>query len=305
MSLPIVHHPDYTSPLPPDHRFPMPKFGKVYEHLVRNGIAGLHQFHCPERPAQAWLELAHTRDYVEAYCTGTLDARAMRRIGFPWSSALANRTCMAVGGTILAAQLAPQHGLACNTAGGTHHAFRDFGSGFCIFNDLAVAARVMQQQGLAQRILIIDLDVHQGDGTAAIFQNDPTVFTFSMHCDHNFPFHKQQSDLDVPLPIGMEDAAYLATLATYIPDLLTQVKPDFVFYDSGVDPHADDLLGKLRLTDEGLYARDRLVLEACVQGGYPVACVIGGGYQKDIDRLAQRHCIVHRVASDLFQQYKL
>ncbi|MFN8490124.1 MAG: histone deacetylase [Caldilineaceae bacterium] len=305
MSLPIVHHPDYTSPLPPDHRFPMPKFGKVYEYLVRNGIAGLHQFHCPERPPQAWLELAHARDYVEAYCTGTLDARAMRRIGFPWSPALANRTCMAVGGTILAAQLALESGLACNTAGGTHHAFRDFGSGFCIFNDLAVAARVMQQQGLAQRILIIDLDVHQGDGTAAIFQDDPTVFTFSMHCDHNFPFHKQQSDLDAPLPIGMENEAYLATLATYVPDLLTQVKPDLVFYDGGVDPHVDDLLGKLALTDEGLYMRDRMVLEACIQGGYPVACVIGGGYQKDIDRLAQCHCIVHRAASDLFQIYKL
>lgn len=305
MSLPIIHHPDYAASLPPEHRFPMPKFGKVYDYLVRDGIAGLHQFHCPERPPQAWLELVHTRDYVDAYCTGSIDARAMRRIGFPWSPTLVNRTCMAVGGTILTARLALQQGLACNTAGGTHHAFRDFGSGFCIFNDLAVAARVMQQQGLAQRILIIDLDVHQGDGTAAIFQGDTTVFTFSMHCDHNFPFHKQQSDWDVPLPVGMEDAAYQATLAAHLPGLLSQVKPDLVFYDGGVDPHGDDLLGKLALTDEGLYQRDRFVLAACLQQRVPVACVIGGGYQKDVDKLARRHCLLHRAASDLFQMYKL
>ena len=305
MSLPVVYHPDYTSSLPPGHRFPMPKFGKVYDCLVRNGIVGLDQFHCPERPPQAWLELVHAPQYVEAYCAGTLDARAMRRIGFPWAARLVNRTCIAVGGTVLTAHLALQHGLACNTAGGTHHAFREYGSGFCIFNDLAIAARVVQQQGLAQRILIIDLDVHQGDGTAAIFQNDASVFTFSMHCAANFPFHKQQSDLDVPLPIGMEDDAYLATLAHYLPDLLSQVRPDLVFYDAGVDPHAEDLLGKLALTDAGLYRRDGMVLQACIGRGYPVACVIGGGYQKEIDSLARRHCIVHQVAGDLFQQHKL
>ncbi|CAN5475635.1 histone deacetylase [soil metagenome] len=305
MPLPIVYNPDYVSPLPPEHRFPMPKFGKIYEILVRDGIAGLDQFHCPDRPPQAWLELVHAPAYVDAYCTGTLDPRAMRRIGFPWSPALVNRTCTAVGGTVLTAQLALQHGVACNTAGGTHHAFRDFGSGFCIFNDLAVAARVLQQQGLAQRILIVDLDVHQGDGTAAIFQNDASVFTFSMHCDNNFPFHKQQSDLDVALPAGLEDSAYLQVLATHLNDLLSQIKPDFVFYDSGVDPHIEDLLGKLGLTDDGLYERDRLVLTACIERRIPVACVIGGGYQKDVDRLARRHCIVHRAASELFQKYKL
>jgi acetoin utilization deacetylase AcuC-like enzyme len=301
MSLPIVHNPDYTAPLPPEHRFPMLKFRKVYEYLIRDGIATLDQFHCPEPPPQPWIELAHDRAYVEAYGAGTLDARAMRRIGFPWSAALVNRTCTAVGGTILTAHLALQHGLACNTAGGTHHAFRDFGSGFCIFNDLAVAARVVQQQGLARRILIIDLDVHQGDGTAAIFQDDTSVFTFSMHCDANFPFHKQQSDLDVPLPMNMEDAAYLDVLAAHVPDLLSQVKPDLVFYDGGVDPHADDLLGKLALTAEGLYQRDYLVLDACVRAGYPVACVIGGGYQKDIDKLARCHCLLHRAATEVFR----
>ncbi len=303
MSLPIVYHPDYVTPLPPGHRFPMAKFGQVYETLIRDGIAGLDQFHLPERPSFETLTRAHAPAYVHAYLHGTLDARAMRRIGFPWSPALVNRTCLALGGTIRAAELALQVGLACNTAGGTHHAFADFGSGFCIFNDLAVAAREMQARGTAERILIIDLDVHQGDGTAAILQDDPSIFTFSMHCAANFPFHKQTSDLDVALPVGVGDAAYLRTLADHLPELLTTIRPDLVFYDAGVDPHAEDALGKLALTDEGLYRRDWLVINACRQRGIPLAGVIGGGYQPQIDRLARRHCILHRAASDLFRLY--
>jgi len=302
MSLPIVYHPDYVAPLPPGHRFPMAKFGKVYEYLIRDGIATLDQFHIPPVAPPAWLALAHAPHYIDAYLQGTLDARAMRRIGFPWSPALVNRTCAALGGTVLAAELALQYGLACNTAGGTHHAFHDFGSGFCIFNDLAVAARRMQQLGLARQILIIDLDVHQGDGTAAILQQDATIFTCSMHCGDNFPFRKQQSDLDIELPVGTTDEPYLAQLAAVVPDLLTQVAPDLVFYDGGVDPHHDDLLGKLALSDEGLYHRDHYVLTECVKRGIPVAGVIGGGYQRDVDRLARRHCTLHRAATDVFQQ---
>lgn len=279
----------------------MQKFRLVCETLIRDGIASLDQFHLPEPPPRAWLELVHDPAYVAAYLTGMIAPPAMRRIGFPWSAALVNRTCMALSGTILTAELALQHGLACNTAGGTHHAFSDHGSGFCIFNDLAVAARVMQLRGLARRILIIDLDVHQGDGTAAIFQADRSVFTFSMHCNDNFPFHKQQSDLDLPLPIGIEDEAYLATLAHHLPDLLSEVKPDLVFYDAGVDPHMEDALGKLALTDAGLYARDQMVLRACTERGIPVAGVIGGGYQKELERLGRRHCTLHRAASDIFQ----
>lgn len=305
MFLPITYHPEYVAPLPPGHRFPMPKFGKVYECLVRDGIAGLHQFQLPERAPEAWLHLAHDPTYVAAYCQGTLDERAMRRIGFPWSAALVNRTCMAVGGTVLTAQLALQTGLACSTAGGTHHAFYDFGSGFCIFNDLVIAARRLLQANEVQRVLIIDLDVHQGDGTAAICQDDARIFTFSMHCGDNFPFRKQQSDLDVELPIGAEDDLYLARLADVLPDLLDQVQPDFIFYDAGVDPHAEDLLGKLALTDAGLYQRDHYVLDRCLHRGIPVATVIGGGYQKDIDRLAHRHCTVHRAATELFSTYRL
>lgn len=305
MPLPLVYHPDYTTPLPENHRFPMLKFRKVYETLVSDGIASLDQFHCPAPAPRSWLELAHAPAYVDAYLTGALDGRAMRRIGFPWSAALVDRTRVALAGTVLAAELALQHGLACNTAGGTHHAHYNYGSGFCIFNDLAVAPRLLQQQGLIQRALIIDLDVHQGDGTAAILQQDATIFTFSMHCEVNFPFHKQTSDLDVALPVGMEDEAYLSTLAYYLPDLLGQVKPDLVFYDAGVDPHAEDSLGKLALTDAGLYARDQMVLDACLRQGIPVAGVIGGGYQQELNRLARRHCILHRVASELFYAHRL
>ncbi|MBD1896107.1 histone deacetylase [Coleofasciculus sp. FACHB-129] len=305
MDLPIIYHPDYVVPLPEGHRFPMPKFSKLYEMLLSDRVAHPEQIHPPEPPPPAWIELVHTPEYVRAYCEGTLDAKAQRRIGLPWSPALANRTCVAVGGTILTAKLALTHGLACNTAGGTHHAFPSYGSGFCIFNDLAIAARVLQHLGLVRQILIVDLDVHQGDGTAVIFQEDSSVFTFSMHCEVNFPGTKQQSDLDVPLPIGMEDDAYLQTLAKYLPDLLSQVKPDLVLYDAGVDPHAGDRLGKLALTDTGIFRREMQVLSTCVALGYPVACVIGGGYADDLDSLVYRHSLLHRAATTVYHQYQL
>lgn len=305
MALPLVFHPDFVADLPPGHRFPMPKFGKIYEHLIRNGIATLDQFHCPTPATREQLELAHTSMYVDAYCNGTLDARAMRRIGFPWSPALANRTCTALGGTLLAVDLALQHGLAASCAGGTHHAFADFGSGFCIFNDLAVAARLAHQELGIERVLIIDLDVHQGDGTASILADDPHLFTFSLHCGDNFPFRKQISDLDIELPMGMEDEAYLCTLANTFLDLLAEFRPQLVLYDAGVDPHKDDKLGKLALSDEGLFRRDCFVLDNCLERGIPTACVIGGGYDTDIDRLARRHSIVHQAASEIFTRRRL
>ncbi|MGB3613712.1 MAG: histone deacetylase, partial [Elainellaceae cyanobacterium] len=197
------------------------------------------------------------------------------------------------------------YGMACNTVGGTHHAYADFGSGFCIFNDLAIAARVVQQLDLAQQILIVDLDVHQGDGTAHIFQEDPSVFTFSMHCEVNFPSRKQRSDRDVPLPEGLEDDAYLQILAAHLPDLLTQVNPDLVIYDAGVDSHIGDRLGKLALTDAGIFRRDMQVLGTCAAAGYPLACVIGGGYSKDFEALAYRHSLLHRAASEVFRRHLL
>ncbi|MDX2097160.1 MAG: histone deacetylase [Leptolyngbyaceae cyanobacterium bins.59] len=305
MDLPFVYHPDYVAPLPAGHRFPMSKFRLLYDRLLRDGVASFDQFYAPDRPANEVIEGVHTPEYVRAYCEGTLDPKAQRRIGLPWSPALVNRTCVAVGGSLLTAELALKVGLACNTAGGTHHAFPSYGSGFCIFNDLAITSRWLQKTGQAKQILIVDLDVHQGDGTAAIFQNDPSVFTFSMHCEANFPGTKQHSDLDVPLPLGMEDEAYLQTLAHYLPDLLAQVKPDLVLYDAGVDPHLGDRLGKLALTDTGLYRREMQVLSTCVAAGYPVACVIGGGYADDMEALVYRHSILHRAASEVFRQYRL
>ncbi|MEO0431107.1 MAG: histone deacetylase [Cyanobacteria bacterium J06656_5] len=302
-SLPVIYHPDYVTPLPAGHRFPMPKFRLLRDLLVRDGVISVDQLYQPGRPLQDWLELVHETAYVSAYCDGTLDATAQRRIGLPWSEGLVRRTCTAVGGTILTAKLALNHGLACNTAGGTHHAFPGYGSGFCIFNDIAIATRLLKAQNLLNTILVVDLDVHQGDGTAWIFRDDPTVFTFSMHCAVNFPGRKQISDLDVPLDEGTEDDEYLAKLATYLPGLLSQVKPDLVLYDAGADPHRDDRLGKLALTDDGLYRRDRYVLETCAKARYPVASVIGGGYGKDMNALIYRHSYLYRAASEIYRKY--
>ena len=300
MSLPIVYHPDYVTPLPPKHRFPMGKFGRIYQTLLREEIIAIPQVYQPEIIPRAWIEEIHSPNYVEAYIEGQLDKKAQRRIGLPWSKALVTRTWTAVSGTILTAQLALEYGLACNTAGGTHHAFPDFGSGFCIFNDLAITARALQRLGLVKKVLIVDLDVHQGDGTAAIFRDDPTVFTFSVHCQINFPFRKQESDLDVPLAEGMGDDEYLQILVDHLPHLLSDYEPDLILYDAGVDPHQDDRLGKLALTDEGLYRRDKYVLETCLAAGLPVGTVVGGGYSKDIDVLAQRHALCHRAATEVF-----
>lgn len=300
MPIPIVYHPDHIAPLPDGHRFPMGKFGKVYEWLVRDGVATLDQFQLSQPATLEQVMLAHDAAYGRAYVDGTLDARAMRRIGFPWSERLVQRTLTALGSTLLAAELALQHGVACSTAGGTHHAFYAFGSGYCIFNDLAVAARWLRQRELVRRVLIVDLDVHQGDGTASILRGDAELVTFSMHCEANFPFHKEQSDFDVALPVGVEDDAYLATLAQWLPELLAQVRPDLVLYDAGVDPHRDDLLGKLALSDAGLLRRDRYVIDACLAAGAAVGCVIGGGYARDIPALARRHSLVHRAPSEVW-----
>jgi acetoin utilization deacetylase AcuC-like enzyme len=283
----------------------MAKFGRLHDLLLADGIVTPDRVFTPSLPPTESIELVHDPAYVQSYYTGTLDPKVQRRIGLPWSHQLVHRTCIALGGSILTTKLALQYGLACNTAGGTHHAFPNFGSGFCIFNDLAIAPRVLQQLGLVKRVLIVDLDVHQGDGTAVIFHQDASVFTFSMHCEINFPGTKQTSDLDLPLREGMEDDEYLQILAKYLPDLLTQVKPDLVMYDAGVDPHIKDKLGKLALTDTGLYNRDRFVLSTCLSQGYPVACVIGGGYAEDLDGLVYRHSLVHRAARDVYQKYRL
>jgi acetoin utilization deacetylase AcuC-like enzyme len=298
--LPIVHHPAYAAPLPPGHRFPMDKFGRVMRRLFDDGVVRAGQVRCPEPAPRAWLERAHSPDYVEAVLTQTLDARIERRIGLPITAGIAARAAAACGGTVLTARLALEHGLACNTAGGSHHAFADAGSGFCVFNDVAVAARLLLDEGRIGRALVVDLDVHQGDGTARIFEHDPRVVTFSMHCRTNFPAIKQQSDLDVALEPGTGDRAYLRKLEEVLPGLLARHRPDLVFYNAGVDPHQEDRLGRLALTDTGLAGRERLVLASCASRGIPVAGVLGGGYAPDPDRLALLHTILHRVAVEVF-----
>lgn len=281
----------------------MPKFQLLKDLLLRDRIIQPAQLYPPGAPPAEWLQLVHTPDYVQAYCTGTLEAKAQRRIGLPWSEGLVKRTCTAVGGTILTAKLALQSGIACNTAGGTHHAFPSYGSGFCIFNDLAIAIKVLQHQRLICTALIVDLDVHQGDGSAFIFKGDQSVFTFSMHCGINFPGRKQQSDLDVPLAENTGDDEYLAVLRSHLSPLLSRLQPDLVMYDAGVDVHIDDRLGKLALSDAGIYERDRTVLQTCIAAGIPVACVIGGGYGEDMDALIYRHSLLHRAAEAVLTEF--
>jgi acetoin utilization deacetylase AcuC-like enzyme len=303
MALPIVFHPNYVTPLPEGHRFPMEKFGFICDILLRDGVAQPYQFHTPGITTPLELQLVHQQSYIHEFLTGNLAPAAQRKTGLPWSPGLVTRTCTAVAGTILTAQLALVNGLACNTAGGTHHAFPEYGSGFCIFNDLAVTAAYIRSTTTAQRILIIDLDVHQGDATAYTFRNTPDVFTYSLHCEANFPFRKQKSDMDVALPVGIEDTAYMKALHDTVPDLLSAFKPDLVLYDAGVDPHKDDLLGKFSLTDDGLFQRDYFVLSHCAANGFPVAAVVGGGYAKDRWALAKRHTILHRAASKVYQKF--
>ncbi len=305
MTLPIVYHPDFVSPLPSGHRFPMPKFGRIYEMLVRDHIASFDQFHVPEIVTIEQLQLVHSPEYVHAFINGELDPLQLRRIGLPWSPSLVNRTRAAVGGTLLTAELALAFGVACSTAGGTHHAHAGFGSGYCIFNDLAVAARYYVEGGQVDRVLIVDLDVHQGDGTATIFAEDASVFTFSMHCGANFPFRKSASDLDISLPELADEDLYMECLRTELPKLINSFKPGLVLYDAGVDPHRLDRLGKLAMTDTGLYSRDYFVISQCLSKDTPVACVVGGGYDTDVDRLSRRHCLMHAAASEAYEFYGL
>jgi acetoin utilization deacetylase AcuC-like enzyme len=273
----------------------MPKFGRLFAYLGEAGLVLPDQVRRPEPAPRGWLELAHTPGYVTAVLEQRLDAEAERRLGLPVSPALALRSRCAVGGTVLAARLALEHGLACNTAGGSHHAHAAFGSGFCVFNDVAVAARTLLADGLIGKALVIDLDVHQGDGTASILEHDPRVVTLSVHCRTNFPARKQQSDLDIALDPGTGDELYLAMLEAVLPPLLERVRPDLVFYNAGVDPHESDRLGRLALTDRGLKAREAFVLRTCLDRSLPLACVVGGGYSSDIEELVRRHAVLHEV----------
>lgn len=296
MPLPLIHHPGYTIELPPHHPFPMAKFRVLREVLGQETTGQAADWLTPRPADEATLQRVHARDYLYAFLHGKLDAAAQRRSGFRWSPELVERTRLEVGGTLMTVEAALEYGLACNTAGGTHHAHAEAASGYCLLNDLAVAAAHALAKRWIKRILIVDLDVHQGDGTALIFRDNHAVFTFSMHGAENFPVRKQRSDLDVPLPRGTDDEAYLAKLETHLPRLLAQVDPELVLYDAGADVHTDDRLGHLAISDDGLLRRDDYVIRRCRDAGIPVAAVIGGGYDRDLKALANRHAQLQRAA---------
>jgi acetoin utilization deacetylase AcuC-like enzyme len=286
----------YAITLPEGHKFPVLKYGMLRHIVEKEGLFHLEQSSLADGETVA---LAHDPAYVTGFTAGTLSAAAMRRIGLPWSQVLVNRAFASVGGTVSASLEALQHGWGATLGGGTHHAFRSEGAGFCVFNDIAVAIQFLRKQGLIRRAAVIDLDVHQGDGTAEIFQDDPDVFTLSIHGQSNFPFRKKRSRLDVPLPDGVEDAAYLRHLDEVLPAAFA-FKPDIVFYQSGVDPLASDVLGRLSLTHAGLIARDRRVFSAALSFGAPFVLTSGGGYSRPIELSAEAHANTYRTAREMF-----
>ena len=273
----------------------MAKFRLLRQLLLDEHVIEPEQIHCPLSIARRDLERIHSRSYHEAFSRDRLTRAEQRRIGLPATRPLVQRTWLAVGGTLLTARLALRNGIACHLAGGTHHAHPGFGSGFCIFNDVAITARVLLERGEVRRILVVDLDVHQGDGTAACFQTDARVITLSVHAASNFPLRKVASDIDIPLPDATEDDAYVEAIGDRLPQVLDQHQPDLVLFNAGVDPHRDDRLGRLELSDAGLLMRDRLVLDASLRRSIPVATVIGGGYDA-LEPLVKRHAIVVRAA---------
>lgn len=287
----------FVLPLPEGHKFPMAKYSRLRERILREGIVSPDDLHEAPLATIDDLRLVHTAEYIDAVVTGTVRREIQRRIGFPWSPQMVARSRRSVGATIAAAHAALDDGVAANLAGGTHHAFADRGEGFCVFNDVAVAARVLQHHQLARRIAIVDLDVHQGNGTAAIFSGDRTVFTFSMHGDKNFPFKKEVSDLDVALADGTGDDDYLSLLRIHLHDVLNRHRPDFVFYLAGADPFEGDRLGRIKMTIDGLKRRDEIVLEACTRARLPVAISMSGGYANDIDAIVTIHANTIRVAA--------
>ncbi|QRM31276.1 histone deacetylase [Microvirga sp. VF16] len=289
--VPIISHPAYEATLPDGHRFPMRKYGRLAEVVAEKGLAS-NGFAKPEEAPAELIALAHDRTYVDQVFACSASREIERRIGLPVSESVVRRARTSAAGTLLAARLALQHGLAGSTAGGSHHGQRETGAGFCVFNDVAIAAKALRVEGALQRALIVDLDVHQGDGTADCLRDEPDLFTFSMHAEKNYPVRKIPSDLDIGLPDSMQDNAYLEALRAHLPRLLEAVEPDLVFFNAGVDPHRDDKLGRLSLSDEGLRQRDDYVIEQARSRQIPLVAVIGGGYSTDIEALARRHAIV-------------
>lgn len=299
--LSLVSHPDYDIPLPDGHRFPATKFSALMARLAKDGVRDMFTLHKPAPASRS--DLARTQDpaYVNAVAAGTLDAGALRVLGLTWSRVLARRSFLAVNGTLLAARQALAHGLACHAAGGTHHAHFGHGAGYCVFNDLAYTAVRLLETAAVRHVLILDCDVHQGDGTARILERWPAAFTCSIHCKANYPARKAVSDLDIEVPRGAGDDDYMAILADTLATLDDHVPaPDLVLYDAGVDVHEDDKLGLLSLSYDGIRRRDAMVLGHFRSRGVPVATVIGGGYGPDLDEVAYRHSLVFHAALEQY-----
>lgn len=300
----------FVLPLPAGHRFPMVKYARLRERCLAERVLWPEDLWKP--PAAAWEELAlvHGAEYLERVHSGTLDAAEQRRIGFPWSLEMVERSRRSAGATICAARAALDDtsargwGIAVNLAGGTHHAHADHGEGFCVFNDAAVATRVLQRERSVERVAILDLDVHQGNGTAAIFVSDPTVFTFSVHGARNFPFRKTRSTLDVDLPDGAGDEVLLAAVETYVPQILAEFRPDLVLYLAGADPYHDDRFGRLGMSKSGLSHRDHLVLGLCRDAGVPVAVAMAGGYARDTEDTVDIHVETVRIVAALSRRHE-
>ncbi len=298
--LKIAYHPIYEYSLPLGHRFPMGKYPMLHWQLLHEGTCTASNFFEPEHPNVSHILEVHSQAYFENLSNLTLDKRAARKIGFPLSNILVERELIIADGTIKASEYALEYGIAMNIAGGTHHAYTDHGEAFCLLNDQAIGARYLQKMGLAKKILIVDLDVHQGNGTAEIFTDDTSVFTFSMHGKSNYPFKKELSDLDIALEDKSDDITYLALLKETLPKLITKVQPDFIYYLSGVDVIATDKLGKLSLSIEGCKERDRFVLQSCKDRNIPVMCSMGGGYSPDIKTIVNAHANTYRLAQNIF-----
>ena len=298
--LQIAHHEIYHHPLPENHRFPMEKYDLLPQQLLHEGTCNTSHFFEPEIPNEKHFFAVHDPEYFYDLLNITLSKKAELKIGFPLTEQLIAREMIIADGTMKASEYAIKNGIAMNIAGGTHHAYSNRGEGFCMLNDQAIGARYLQKKSLANKILIVDLDVHQGNGTAEIFSGDPTVFTFSMHGKANYPFLKEKSDLDIPLATGTKDKEFLSILHKTLPQLIKEEQPDFIYYLSGVDVLESDKLGKLSLTIEGCKERDRFVLQTCHNANIPVMCSMGGGYSKDINIIIEAHANTFRLAQDIF-----
>jgi acetoin utilization deacetylase AcuC-like enzyme len=290
----------YAHPLPDGHRFPMEKYNLIPEQLLYEGTVCEDNFFEPVPLPEQWITQTHSPEYWHKLSHQLLTPSEVRKTGFPMSPELVAREVIIMQGTLQSALYALEFGVSCNIAGGTHHAFTDRGEGFCLLNDIAIAANYLLATQQARKILVIDLDVHQGNGTAQIFQQNSSVFTFSMHGASNYPMHKEQSDLDIALPDQTEDAAYLKLLQYHLPQIIDNFQPDFVFFQSGVDVLKTDALGRLALSTEGCYARDKYVLETCQKNKIPVAISMGGGYSPRIADIVEAHANTYRLAQSIF-----